>query len=113
MLYDAALPRRWLFSAFAANQVAAIRRAVGGRAILFIGVPTYAERRWNFDPAAENMASALAGIAHALDGEAAAPADFGLAVYAHWTTDDAEWALWRRHWLGVGDKGLDAAARQP
>jgi hypothetical protein len=76
-------------------------------------VPTYAERRWNFDPAAENMASALAGIAHALDGEATAPADFGLAAYAHWTTDDTEWALWRRHWLGVGDKGLDAAARQP
>jgi hypothetical protein len=113
MLYDTALPRHWLFTAFAAHQTAAIRRAVGGRATLFIGVPTYDDRRWNFDPAAENLESALAGVAHALDGRAAAPADFGLAVYANWTTDGDEWTTWRRRWLGAADKGLDAAARRP
>ena len=111
MLYDTALPRRWLFAAFAAHQTAAIRQAVGGRATLFIGVPTYEERRWNFDPAAENLQSALAGVGHALDGAADAPPDFGLAVYANWTTDGDEWALWRRGWLGLDDNGLDAAVR--
>jgi len=28
---------------------------------------------------------------------------FGLAIYANWTTDEAEWAFWRRHWLGEPD----------
>jgi hypothetical protein len=96
------------YSAWVAYQVETFTGAVadlGVSTALYFGVPTYdAEPDANpprFDPAAENVESAAVGIRSGMlaVGE---DADFvaGAAVYADWTTDETEWDIFRRVWLG-------------
>lgn len=44
------------------------------------------------------MESALRGVRLALAG--LPPDRLGVAIYARWTTDDAEWATYRQLWRG-------------
>lgn len=101
MMYDTAMPFDWLYGAIVAWETWRLWEIVGPDTTLFMGVPTYEDEHFGFHPAAENMASGLRGIGIglALDGPPAGPT-FGAAVYAGWTTDDKEWAVWRRDWLG-------------
>jgi hypothetical protein len=100
MSYNTALPRDWLYGAFIARQTRQLRDAIGEGKTLFIGVPTYYEPSWAFRPEAENMVSGLLGARLGVSRlEPVAQANTGVAVYAHWTTDDAEWAAYRRLWL--------------
>jgi hypothetical protein len=103
MMYGTAIPYSWAYAAMVAWLTRLTWHNIGTNNVLFIGVPTYEETTAGFDPAAENLTSALIGIARTMPSDRAAPRQFGLAVYARWTTDDAEWAYWRRHWLGVAD----------
>jgi hypothetical protein len=64
-----------------------------------MGVPTYTEPGWAFHPA-ENMESALRGIRLALADAGPSGTRPGVAIYARWTTDDAEWATYRYLWRG-------------
>ena len=95
-----ALPWDWLFGAFVAFETRRIQAAVDGKAAIMMGVPTYEEPGWTFHPEAENMESALRGVRLALADAGPRPAQLGVAIYAHWTTDDAEWATYRRLWRG-------------
>jgi len=100
MSYNTALPWDWLYGAFIALETRRIAAAVDGKATIMMGVPTYEEPGWTFHPAAENMESALRGVRLALadaDPTAGRP---GVAIYARWTTDAAEWATYRRLWRG-------------
>ena len=74
--------------------------AVDGKATIMMGVPTYTEPGWTFHPAAENMESALRGVRLALADGGPSGVRPGVAIYAHWTTDDAEWATYRHPWRG-------------
>lgn len=98
MTYNTALPWDWLYGSFVAFETRRIAEAVGGETTVMIGVPTYEEPGWTFHPDAENMESALRGVRLALAG--LPPERLGVAIYARWTTDDAEWATYRQLWRG-------------
>lgn len=101
MMYDTALPTDWLYASLVAWETRAIVELVGEQTIVFMGVPTYEEQRLSFHPEAENMVSALRGIQRGLRAaRPTRPERFGVAVYALWTTDQKEWAHYRRAWLG-------------
>jgi hypothetical protein len=100
MSYNTALPWDWLYGSFMAFETRRIAAAVDGKATIMMGVPTYAEPGWTFHPAAENMESALRGVRLALADAGPSTARPGVAIYARWTTDDAEWATYRRLWRG-------------
>jgi len=102
MMYDTALPTDWLYSTLVAWETRNIVELVGHRVIVFMGVPSYEDQRWSFNPKAENVESGLRGIQNGLEGfEGDELRNFGVAIYAEWTTDEEEWALYRREWLGV------------
>ena len=100
MSYNTALPWDWLYGSFIAFETRRIAAAVDGCATIMMGVPTYEEPGWTFHPAAENMESALRGVRLALADADPAAARPGVAIYARWTTDSAEWATYRRLWRG-------------
>lgn len=101
MMYDTALPTGWLYGSLVAWETESIRRLTAGRVTLFIGVPSYEEQRWTFHPGAENVRSALRGIRKGMGARQQDPFDdFGVAIYANWTTDAAEWRTLREGWLG-------------
>lgn len=101
MMYDTAMPFDWLYGTIVAWQTWRLREIVGPDTTLFIGVPTYEDEHFGFHPAAENMQSGLRGIGigRSFGGSPAGP-NFGAAIYAGWTTDEKEWMVWRRDWLG-------------
>lgn len=103
MMYDTAMPFDWLYGTITAWETWRLMDIVGPETTLFMGVPTYEDEHFGFHPAAENMQSGLRGIGIGLafSGEPART-NVGVAVYAGWTTDDGEWAVWRRDWLGGG-----------
>src|SRR5262249_13086596 len=100
MSYNTALPLDWLYGSFMALETRRIAAAVDGKATIMMGVPTYEDRGWTFHPGAENIESALRGIRVALAAAHPPPASLGIAIYAHWTTDEAEGVTYRRLWRG-------------
>lgn len=101
MMYDTALPMDWMFGSVVAWETWRILNAVGTETMVFMGVPSYEDIRFGFHPEAENMVSGLRGIRLGLSFVEPTRRDrFGVAVYARWTTDDPEWAAYRRDWLG-------------
>ncbi|TAK60494.1 MAG: hypothetical protein EPO22_09225 [Dehalococcoidia bacterium] len=101
MTYDSGLPASWLFSTYMAWQTVEVVRAVGARVTVFMGVPTYDDGAfWKFHPSAENMRSGIRGVRRGLDhlddGETR---NVGIAIFAEWTTDDAEWRTYSDEWL--------------
>ncbi|MDP9195547.1 MAG: glycoside hydrolase family 18 protein [Pseudomonadota bacterium] len=102
MTYDTAMPSPWLYRALMAWQTRLLQDTIDPRVTLFIGIPTYEDHTWAFDPFVENMYSGLAGILWTLNGQI--PARLGTAIYAHWTTDKTEWEMFRLLWLGGGSE---------
>ncbi len=67
---------------------------------VLIGVPTYGAGSRSHNPRAENLAFALRGVREGLaDPSAAATSFAGVALFADYTTDEAEWAQYERLWL--------------
>jgi hypothetical protein len=101
MMYDTAMPFDWLYGTIVAWETWRLVNIVGPQTTLFMGVPTYEDEHFGFHPSAENMQSGLRGIGIGLsfDDPPAGP-NVGAAIYAGWTTDEKEWAVWRRDWLG-------------
>jgi hypothetical protein len=100
MAYDTALPtpslyRRYL--AYAASSMTA-SLARSGRARLLIGIPTYDGSGLMHRADVENPENALAGLVAGLRGVGGGGTFEGVALYAEWTTDDAEWATYERLW---------------
>jgi hypothetical protein len=103
MTYDSYAPTADAFRLFQREQTLGVLGAVAGTDVeILIGVPTYHEPRPNHNPRAENVETGLRGVADALarlpDGGRKPFA--GVAVYAHWETDEAEWARYRALWRG-------------
>lgn len=100
MSYATGLPTDWLYGTFTRSQTHTVARAVGGRVTVFMGVPTYQQRAWNFHPQAENIRSGLRGIEQAAARLPSGQRRYlGVALYADWTTSTAEWATFRTVWL--------------
>jgi hypothetical protein len=100
MTYNTALPWDWLYGSFVTFETRRILEAVDGTATVMMGVPTYEDRGWTFHPEAENMESALRGVRLALADIDPRPERLGVAIYARWTADAAEWTTYRRLWRG-------------
>ncbi len=103
MAYDTALPtpafyRRYL--AYAASSVARTLVGTGSRARVLVGIPTYDATRLMHREDVETPENALLGVVAGLRGLAAGGTFEGVALYAEWTTDEAEWAAYERLWRG-------------
>lgn len=102
MMYDTALPTAWLYGSLVEWETTSLVDLLGGQVTLFMGVPSYEDERWTFNPGAENVQSALRGIQKGLEHlDEQEMENFGVAIYAEWTTDEEEWELYRQEWLSL------------
>ena len=105
MAYDTALPTPSLYRrymAYAASSVTSSLLASRARARVLIGVPTYDETGLMHRAGIETLDNAIPGVVAGLRGLGAGGTFEGVALYAEWTTDDAEWAAYERLWRGHG-----------
>jgi hypothetical protein len=101
MSYDTALPTAKLYRryvAWAASTITA--RFAGGPARVLIGVPTYDDNNLVHRAGVETPGNALEGVVAGLRGVGAGGTFEGVALYAEWTTDDTDWAVYDRIWRG-------------
>lgn len=103
MAYNSGLSTADDYTAWMAYQVNAYTDAIsgiGGGTELVIGIPTYDDDPPGHLTAVETIPAAIAGIREGLR-LAEGNADYvrGAAIYAEWTTDDAEWTQYRQSWL--------------
>ncbi|MGH3387898.1 MAG: hypothetical protein ACRDOO_03385 [Actinomadura sp.] len=96
MTYDVSLPTKSLAGRHFAGHTERTLRLIGDRVTVFMGVPTYTPLMgW-----AEDLEGALRGVRRGRDELARPPAKpYGIGIYAEWTTNPAEWALYRANWL--------------
>jgi hypothetical protein len=94
------------YSRWMAHQVSSYAQAIAGlgediQTRVLIGIPTHDADGQGHDPQVENITSAADGIrtGTAAAGDAASYVQ-GVAIYAEWTADDAEWAQFNSLWLG-------------
>ena len=92
MSYDTGMPTEALYERMVAWQVQSACDAVDGTPCeLMFGVPTYKEHTPAHHPSAEHMVSGLQGIGLGLYGSSHRTSFRGIAVYAEWTTQPADW----------------------
>jgi hypothetical protein len=101
MAYDTALPtpasyRRYV--RWAARSVAGALDASGSDARVLMGVPTYEPYGFMHRSGVETPENALLGVVAGLRGLGAGGTFEGVALYAEWTTDAAEWSAYERYW---------------
>jgi hypothetical protein len=101
MSYDTALPtaasyRRYL--KWASSSVAGALDAEGAEARVLMGVPTYDSYGFMHRAGVETPENALLGIVAGLRGLGAGGTFEGVALYAEWTTDERDWAVYERLW---------------
>lgn len=105
MTYDTGLPTAGLYQryvAYAAGATTATLVNAKSRARLLIGVPTYDETGIMHRAGVETPENAIRGVIAGLRGLGAGGTFEGIALYAEWTTDDNEWAVYERLWRGKG-----------
>lgn len=100
MAYDSGLyfPRHyaWLLR----QQCERVPRAVSGtNCRVLIGVPTYENGGASHHAHAENLRVALRAVREGLNGNPNAGRVDGAAIFADYSTDQSEWATWKRDWL--------------
>ena len=106
MAYDTALPTRALYRrylAYVASTLTPRFAASHSRARLLVGVPTYDETGFMHRAGVETPDNALTGLVAGLRGVGGGGAFEGVALYAEWTTNPAEWSDYERLWRGRGD----------
>lgn len=102
MCYDTALTTPDAYTALVAEwtrALSALPPPDQGGCTVRIGVPDYEDVEGWHHPGAETLAAAIAGVRAGLG--ASPPANVrGIAIYASWTTDAADWATYDRDWRG-------------
>jgi hypothetical protein len=106
MAYNSGLSDPNDYAQWVAYQVSTYAKAladIGLATQLMIGIPTYDAEPPGHDPLVENVESAVRGIREGLR-QAGDSARFvaGAAIYAGWTTDEAEWLAFLQHWVSGG-----------
>jgi hypothetical protein len=103
MAYDTAIPTPQLYRRYlgwtAATAADALMRA-GSEARVLVGVPTYDATGIMHRGDVETPDHAIPGIVAGLRGLGAGGTFEGVALYAEWTTDAEEWAVYERLWRG-------------
>ena len=103
MTYDTAIPTPSLYRryvAYVASSVTSSVVASRSRTRVMVGVPTYDETGLMHRAGVETPDNALLGIVTGLRGLGGGGTFEGVALYAGWTTDDREWAIYDRIWRG-------------
>ncbi len=101
MAYDTALPTPALYRRYvrwAARSVAGALDASGSDARVLMGIPTYEPYGFMHRRGVETPENALVGVVAGLRGLGAGGTFEGVALYADWTTDAADWSAYERHW---------------
>lgn len=102
MAYDTALPEAAAYSALVAEwtrTLAALPPPEEGGCTVRIGLSAYEDDEPWHRPQAETLAAGIAGVRAGL-GDLAPGHVRGVAIYASWTTDLAEWATYDQDWRG-------------
>lgn len=99
MLYDTALRKPKLYERLMADWTVEVLAWSGGKEVL-LGLPAYEDKDVDYHrPEVENLATALRGVHRGLSRQPL-PAHYrGVAIYADWVTDEAEWSYFRDHFL--------------
>jgi hypothetical protein len=103
MAYDTAIPTPGLYRRYVAYAAQAGTESVlkaRSSARLLMGVPTYDETGLMHRGHVETPENAILGIVEGLRGLGGGGTFEGIALYAEWTTDDAEWEVYERLWRG-------------
>ncbi|HPU94891.1 MAG TPA: hypothetical protein PK398_01820 [Candidatus Gracilibacteria bacterium] len=108
MVYDTGIERGWMYRWLVKEQVIWLTdlmdevecdKCVGMKPELYIGIPSYEDVKKGFNPEIENVGNALIGVLNGLNDVRAVHENLtGIAVYAHWTTDDNEWDIYDALW---------------
>ena len=101
MTYDTAIPTPSLYRryvAYAARTVTA-NLARSHRTRVLVGIPTYDETGLMHRKGVETPENALLGVVSGLRGRTGGTFE-GVALYAEWTTDPEDWAVYERVWRG-------------
>lgn len=112
MSYDTGLRSPGAYEALMADWTRDLLRTLptredGGCDVL-MGVPSYEDDALYHRPDVENVQHALRGILFGLSREELPRPLTGVAIYASWTTDAAEWGTYERMWRGRAPSGAVA-----
>jgi Glycosyl hydrolases family 18 len=105
MGYDTGLPTASLYKRYTAWSAATVTSELVERrcrARVLLGIPTYDDTSLMHRSGVETPANAIAGIVTGLRGLGGGGTFEGVALYAEWTTDAADWAVYERQWRGRG-----------
>jgi hypothetical protein len=101
MSYDTGLPTPASYRRYVAYAASSVTHALTGtRSRVLVGIPTYDETGIMHRSAVESPENALLGVVAGLRGVGGGGTFEGVAVYAEWTTDEAEWGVYERLWRG-------------
>ena len=103
MAYDTGLPTPILYRryvSYAAGKVTSELVRSHARARVLVGIPTYGETGLMHRAGVETLENGLLGCVAGLRGVGGGGTFEGVALYAEWTTDPAEWAVYERVWRG-------------
>lgn len=115
MVYDTGLPTSALYRRYVAYAARFMTRTLGPESHTRVqfGVPTYKDAGFMHRAGVETLENALLGVVTGLRGAGGGGTFEGVALYAEWTTDAAEWTTYDRLWRGrapTGAKGSDGVA---
>jgi hypothetical protein len=103
MVYDTGLPTSALYQRYVAYAARFMTSTLGTHreTTVLLGVPSYDETGIMHRAGVETLENALLGAVYGLRGGGAEGGTFeGIAIYAEWTTDDPEWAVYEDVWRG-------------
>ena len=101
MTYDTAIPTPGLYRRYVAYAAATVTAnlARSHRTRVLVGIPTYDEYGLMHRKGVETPENALIGVVSGLRGRTGGTFE-GVALYAEWTTDPEDWAVYERVWRG-------------
>lgn len=103
MSYDTIMPTDWAYGTFMdklTRRMITVMQEVDSSKTVFMGIPTYEEESFYFNAEAENEISGLKGIQIGLSKSDTKDINFGVGIFAEWTTEEHEWEHYEKVWLG-------------
>jgi hypothetical protein len=102
MAYDSALPTPSLYRRFVSYAAASVTGSFmrSARTRVLVGIPTYEDHGLMHRKGVETPENGLAGVVAGLRGRTGGGTFEGVALYAEWTTDPADWEVYERLWRG-------------
>jgi hypothetical protein len=103
MAYDTGLPTPILYRRYVSYAAAKVTSALvssHARARVLVGIPSYDETGIMHRAGVETLENGLLGVVAGLRGVGGGGTFEGVALYAEWTTEPPEWAVYERVWRG-------------